>query len=280
MATNKITKLSMHDNIVDIAKLDVSDGTIGQFLKTDGNGNLEIRDLEVAYTKSESDARFEPWDNPYDKAEADVFHAALQANITINSNDILILYNTKEDIGNCYLKADADARFEPFDSAYTKAEADVFHVALQADITINSNDILTKENIGVCYTIPESDVFFDERYTKIESDARFEPIDSAYTKSESNSRFALINHNHDTRYKDINAGGRAVYINVGYRGSAAAARNIALNAYGSNSFSQGDILKVAHLYAYTYGTGNHGRRTAYKWANTPWVLSTSGWITI
>ncbi len=276
MATNKITKLSMHDNIVDIAKLDVSDGTIGQFLKTDGNGNLEIRDLEVAYTKSESDARFEPWDNPYDKAEADVFHAALQANITINSNDIL----TKEDIGNCYLKADADARFEPFDSAYTKAEADVFHVALQADITINSNDILTKENIGVCYTIPESDVFFDERYTKIESDARFEPIDSAYTKSESNSRFALINHNHDTRYKDINAGGRAVYINVGYRGSAAAARNIALNAYGSNSFSQGDILKVAHLYAYTYGTGNHGSRTAYRWASTPWVLSTSGWITI
>ena len=40
LGTDSITKAMINDNVIDIARLDVSDGSNGQVLKTDGAGNL------------------------------------------------------------------------------------------------------------------------------------------------------------------------------------------------------------------------------------------------
>ena len=39
LATDSITKAMINDNVIDIARLDVSDGSNGQVLKTDGAGS-------------------------------------------------------------------------------------------------------------------------------------------------------------------------------------------------------------------------------------------------
>lgn len=56
-----------------------------------------------AYTKTQSDERYEPIDSAFTKSEADARF---------------------EPIDSAYTKGEADARYEPIDSAYTKAEAD------------------------------------------------------------------------------------------------------------------------------------------------------------
>ena len=42
LGTDSITKAMINDNVIDIARLDVSDGSNGQFLKTNGAGTLSF----------------------------------------------------------------------------------------------------------------------------------------------------------------------------------------------------------------------------------------------
>lgn len=42
LATDSITKAMINDNVIDIARLDVSDGSNGQFLRTNGAGTLSF----------------------------------------------------------------------------------------------------------------------------------------------------------------------------------------------------------------------------------------------
>ena len=42
LGTDSITKAMINDNVIDIARLDVSDGSNGQFLKTNGSGTLSF----------------------------------------------------------------------------------------------------------------------------------------------------------------------------------------------------------------------------------------------
>ena len=42
LGTDSITKAMINDNVIDIARLDVSDGSNGQFLSTNGGGTLSF----------------------------------------------------------------------------------------------------------------------------------------------------------------------------------------------------------------------------------------------
>ena len=42
LGTDSITKAMINDNVIDIARLDVSDGSNGQFLRTNGAGTLSF----------------------------------------------------------------------------------------------------------------------------------------------------------------------------------------------------------------------------------------------
>jgi hypothetical protein len=50
LADNSVTKVKMADDAVSIAELDVTDGTNGQVLKTDGAGNLGFTTIDVSST--------------------------------------------------------------------------------------------------------------------------------------------------------------------------------------------------------------------------------------
>ena len=56
LATDSITKPMLNDNIVDIARLDVSDGSNGQFLRTNGSGTLSF-----ASVSSDSGRAYTDW---------------------------------------------------------------------------------------------------------------------------------------------------------------------------------------------------------------------------
>ena len=56
LGTDSITKPMLNDNIVDIARLDVSDGSNGQFLRTNGSGTLSF-----ASVSSDSGRAYTDW---------------------------------------------------------------------------------------------------------------------------------------------------------------------------------------------------------------------------
>jgi hypothetical protein len=114
-----------------------------------------------AYTKAESDARYEPLDSAYTKAEADARYT--QGGLT---------------------QAAADLRYEPLDSAYTKAESDGRFAPLGAVGAVASVNGYT----GVV-VLGAADV---GALTPAQGDLRYEPLDSAYTKSESDARYAPV----------------------------------------------------------------------------------------
>ena len=55
LATDSITKPMLNDNIVDIARLDVSDGSNGQFLRTNGSGTLSFASVAAADGRAYTD---------------------------------------------------------------------------------------------------------------------------------------------------------------------------------------------------------------------------------
>jgi len=55
LATDSITKPMLNDNIVDIARLDVSDGSNGQFLKTNGSGTMSFATVAAADGRAYTD---------------------------------------------------------------------------------------------------------------------------------------------------------------------------------------------------------------------------------
>lgn len=55
--------------------------------------------------------------------------------------------------------------------------------------------------LPISYTPPPVDL--SVYYTKTQSDARYEPIDTMYTKGESDAKYALLAHNHDAAYSPV-----------------------------------------------------------------------------
>ena len=56
LGTDSITKAMINDNVIDIARLDVSDGSNGQFLRTNGSGTLSF-----ASVSSDSGRAYTDW---------------------------------------------------------------------------------------------------------------------------------------------------------------------------------------------------------------------------
>ena len=56
LGTDSITKAMINDNVIDIARLDVSDGSNGQFLRTNGAGTLSF-----ATVSSDSGRAYTDW---------------------------------------------------------------------------------------------------------------------------------------------------------------------------------------------------------------------------
>ena len=55
LATDSIKKTMLNDNFVDIARLDVSDGSNGQFLRTNGSGTLSFASVAAADGRAYTD---------------------------------------------------------------------------------------------------------------------------------------------------------------------------------------------------------------------------------
>ena len=55
LATDSITKAMINDNVIDIARLDVSDGSNGQFLRTNGSGTLSFASVAAADGRAYTD---------------------------------------------------------------------------------------------------------------------------------------------------------------------------------------------------------------------------------
>ena len=55
LATDSITKAMINDNVIDIARLDVSDGSNGQFLRTNGSGTLSFATVAAADGRAYTD---------------------------------------------------------------------------------------------------------------------------------------------------------------------------------------------------------------------------------
>ena len=55
LATDSITKAMINDNVIDIARLNVSDGSNGQFLRTNGSGTLSFASVAAADGRAYTD---------------------------------------------------------------------------------------------------------------------------------------------------------------------------------------------------------------------------------
>ena len=55
LGTDSITKAMINDNVIDIARLDVSDGSNGQFLRTNGAGTLSFASVAAADGRAYTD---------------------------------------------------------------------------------------------------------------------------------------------------------------------------------------------------------------------------------
>jgi hypothetical protein len=55
LGTDSITKAMINDNVIDIARLDVSDGSNGQFLRTNGSGTLSFASVAAADGRAYTD---------------------------------------------------------------------------------------------------------------------------------------------------------------------------------------------------------------------------------
>ena len=89
LGTDSITKAMINDNVIDIARLDVSDGSNGQFLRTNGSGTLSF-----ASVSSDSGRAYTDWaikvasDTPYTAVDKDqlVINSASDFTITLPSS--------------------------------------------------------------------------------------------------------------------------------------------------------------------------------------------------
>ncbi|PHM55204.1 hypothetical protein [Xenorhabdus sp. KK7.4] len=124
-----------------------------------GNAWVELKaDLTAddvgAYSKAESDGRYESKGVSYTKGESD---------------------GRYESKGVSYTKGESDGRYESKGVSYTKGESDGRY-----------------ESKGVSYTKGESDGRYESKgvsYTKAESDGRYESKGVSYTKAESDERY-------------------------------------------------------------------------------------------
>ena len=55
LATDSITAAMIQDNVIDIARLAVSDGSNGQFLRTNGSGTLSFASVAAADGRAYTD---------------------------------------------------------------------------------------------------------------------------------------------------------------------------------------------------------------------------------
>lgn len=96
-----------------------------------------------AYTKTESDARYEPIDTAYTKTESDGLYSALSHNHSALYEPLDSAYTKSESDGRyqaagSYAPAshNHDALYEPLDAPYTKAEADAKYLILASGGTV------------------------------------------------------------------------------------------------------------------------------------------------
>ncbi|WP_446471313.1 hypothetical protein [Xenorhabdus stockiae] len=140
-----------------------------------GNAWVELKaDLTAddvgAYSKAESDGRYESKGESYTKGESDGRYESKGESYTKGESD-----GRYESKGVSYTKGESDGRYESKGESYTKAESDGRY-----------------ESKGVSYTKAESDGRYESKgvsYTKAESDGRYESKGVSYTKAESDERY-------------------------------------------------------------------------------------------
>ncbi|KFC13103.1 hypothetical protein GTGU_00179, partial [Trabulsiella guamensis ATCC 49490] len=105
--------LNEDENLADVPDKATARNNLEIYSKTESDDAYQPKGNYAAagsaYTKAESDARFEPLDSAYTKAESEARYQPKGSYAAA---------------GSSYTKAESDARYEPLDSAYTKAESE------------------------------------------------------------------------------------------------------------------------------------------------------------
>ena len=89
LATDSITAAMIQDNVIDIARLAVSDGSNGQFLRTNGSGTLSFASVAAADGRAYTDWAIKvASDTPYTAVDKDqlVINSASDFTITLPSS--------------------------------------------------------------------------------------------------------------------------------------------------------------------------------------------------
>lgn len=184
-----------------------------------------------SYTKAESDARFEPIDTMYTKAESDAKYLILASGGTIGGN--IITNGTVTMNGSIIMNGALDCNNSATVNSLTVDTTTTLNGTTTTKGLLTANGQITIAHAAPILTLSETEtgtkallvvdgaggrlqrtdtvgpqilywdattaVFYGTatgHYTKAETDARYEPIDSAYTKAEADARFKPIAYNY------------------------------------------------------------------------------------